>query len=255
MSQQSQGFQSPINLAVFDLPSSGGFFDFTGEVKLAIVGAVVKAATTNQANGMLELTLTVVEGEHAGERATYNLNIYNQNQEAARIAFQELAAFGTAVGADPVLSHPSQLLGKSPFFAHVSVTHSVSKTDPNKKYTNNRFVDFKYADGTPIKKGQFGAQGGQQQGYAQPGAAPVVPVAPAPVVPQQPQAPQGGYAQQAPQQAPAPQQPQAPQGYPAAPQGGFAAPQQQPQAPQAPQQPQGGFAPPAGAAPFMPPQQ
>ena len=238
----SQAFQAPINLGAIDLPNSGSFFDVEGQFKMIVEKAEFKATKNNQANMMLSLTLKIIEGEHAGKRGTHNLNLYNANQEAVKIAYSELAAYATAMGAPVVLENTGQLCGK-PFCVYVTVKEEPSRDDPNKSYKNNRFSDWAYADGTPIVRGQFGATQGQpaQAGYAAPGQAPVqaAPVA-APVAPAAPQ--QGYAAPQAP--AAAPQQAYAPQAAPAA------APVAAPQA--APQQP--AFAPPAGAAPFAPPQ-
>lgn len=240
----SQAFQAPINLGAIELPNSGSFFDVEGQFKMIIEKAEFKSAKNNQANMMLALTLKIIEGEHAGKRGSHNLNLYNANQDAVRIAYSELAAYATAMGAPVVLENTGQLCGK-PFCVYVSVTEQADKNDPNKMYKNNRFSDWAYADGTPIVRGQFGATQGQpaQAGYAAPGQAPA-PQAPVAAPVAAPAPPQQGYA--APAQAPAaaPQQPYAPQAAPAA------APVAAPQA--APQQP--AFAPPAGAAPFAPPQ-
>lgn len=241
----SQAFQAPINLGAIDLPNSGSFFDVEGQFKMIIEKAEFKSAKNNQANMMLSLTLKIIEGEHAGKRGTHNLNLYNSNQDAVKIAYSELAAYATAMGAPVVLENTGQLCGK-PFCVYVHVKEEPSRDDPNKTFKNNRFSDWAYADGTPIVRGQFGATQGQpaQAGYAAPGQAPApqAPVAPV-AAPVAPAAPQQGYAApQAP--AAAPQQAYAPQAAPAA------APVAAPQA--APQQP--AFAPPAGAAPFAPPQ-
>lgn len=237
----SQAFQAPINLGAIDLPNSGSFFDVEGQFKMIVEKAEFKATKNNQANMMLSLTLKIIEGEHAGKRGNHNLNLYNANQDAVRIAYSELAAYATAMGAPVVLESTGQLCGK-PFCVYVSVTEQADKNDPNKMYKNNRFSDWAYADGTPIVRGQFGAAQGQpaQAGYAAPGQAPAPQAPAAPVAaPVAPAAPAQGYAApQAP--AAAPQQAYAPQAAPAA-------------APvAAPQQP--AFAPPAGAAPFAPPQ-
>lgn len=256
MSQvQGQQFQTPINIASIDLPNSGGYFEEEGVYKMIVQKAEFKSAKNNQANSMLALTLKCIEGVHNGKTGTHNLNLYNQNPDAARIAFSELAAYVTAMGADPMLQNTAQLCGK-PFFVYVSVTESPSKNDPNKTYKNNNYSDWAYADGTPIVKNQFGATQGAAQGqtYASPQAvAPQV----APVAPQAAAQPQ--YAPQATQAAAVqPQQQQyAPQTAPQAVAPQVAPVQQQPQyAPQAaaPQvAPAQQFAPQA-AAPFAPPQ-
>lgn len=237
MSQvQGQQFQTPINIASIDLPNSGGYFEEEGVYKMIVQKAEFKSAKNNQANSMLALTLKCIEGVHNGKTGTHNLNLYNQNPDAARIAFSELAAYVTAMGADPMLQNTAQLCGK-PFFVYVSVTESPSKNDPNKTYKNNNYSDWAYADGTPIVKNQFGATQGAAQGqtYASPQAvAPQV----APVAPQAAAQPQ--YAPQAAQVAPVqPQQQQQPQYAPQA-----AAPQVAPAQQFAPQ----------AAAPFAPPQ-
>lgn len=241
----SQAFQAPINLGAIDLPNSGSFFDVEGQFKMIVEKAEFKSAKNNQANMMLSLTLKIIEGEHAGKRGNHNLNLYNSNQDAVKIAYSELAAYATAMGAPVVLENTGQLCGK-PFCVYVTVKEEPARDDPNKTYKNNRFSDWAYADGTPIVRGQFGATQGQpaQAGYAAPGQAPApqAPVAPV-AAPVAPAAPQQGYA--------APQAPAAvPQQAYAAPAAPAAAPVAAPQA--APQQP--AFAPPAGAAPFAPPQ-
>jgi len=241
----SQVFQAPINLGAIDLPNSGSFFDVEGQFKMIVEKSEFKSAKNNQANMMLALTLKIIEGEHAGKRGTHNLNLYNSNQDAVRIAYSELAAYATAMGAPVVLENTGQLCGK-PFCVYVHVKEEPARDDPNKTYKSNRFSDWAYADGTPIVRGQFGATQGQpaQAGYAAPGQAPApqAPVAPV-AAPVAPAAPQQGYA--------APQAPAAaPQQAYAAPAAPAAAPVAAPQV--APQQP--AFAPPAGAAPFAPPQ-
>ncbi|MCC5720181.1 DUF669 domain-containing protein, partial [Klebsiella pneumoniae] len=122
---------------------------------------------------MLALTLKCIEGKFEGRRSTHNLNLYNQNPDAQRIAYAELAAYATAMGADPMLQNTAQLCGK-PFCVYVTVTKQEDANDPNKKYTNNKFSDWAYADGSPIVKGQFGSaqSAANAGGYAQPGAAP-----------------------------------------------------------------------------------
>lgn len=240
---QGHNFQAPINIATLELPNSSSFFDVEGAFKMVVEKAELKQTKTNAANVMLALTLKIIEGEHTGKRGVHNLNIYNQNPDAVKIAFGELAAYATAMGADPMLQNTAQLCGK-PFFVYVSVVQKADKLDPNKMYTNNNFSDWAYADGTPIVLGQFGATGGKDsdgQQYAPRAPVAVAPVAVAPA--------QAGYAPQAQQQPQAPVAAAQPQYTPQAQQAPVA---QQPQyAPQAAQQP--AFVPPAGAAaPFVP---
>lgn len=245
---------TPINLGAIELPNSGSYFDFEGMVKLIVEKTEIKGAKDNQANQMVVLTLKCIEGEHAGKRATTNLNLFNSNPDAVRIAYAELAAYATAMGADPMLTNTAQLHGK-PFMVYVTKTETTSKQDSTKTYINNKFSDWCYADGSPIVRGQFGvtaAQGQAQGGYAAPNA-PAAPAAPAPTAPTSPvsvapvSVPPVQQQQVQQQQVPPVQQQQvqstAPQGYVA-----DAAPQQQQQVQQQPPQ---GFAPPAGTAPFV----
>lgn len=239
-----QQLHTPINLAAIELPNSGSYFTEDGMYKCIIEKAELKSAKNNQANVMLALTLRCIDGVHKDARTVHNLNLYNANATAVKIALAELAAYATAMGADPMLQNTAQLLGK-PFHVYVKVEQVQDKQDANKSYTNNSFSDWAYADGTPIVRGQFGAGGAAAQqagGYAAPNAAPV---APAPVAPQPVQAPVAPQQPQYQQPPTAPQQPQQPQ-YQQPP----VAQYQQP--PTAPQQP--AFAPPAGTAPFAPPQ-
>lgn len=228
---QIQQFQQPINLANIGLPSSGTFFEHEGFYKMIVCGAAFKAAKANQNNVMLALTLQIVEGEHTGARGTLNLNLYNTNPDAVKIAYEELNALAHACGADPVLSSPAQLINK-PFCAYISVSNETSKTDPNKSFTNNSYSQWSYANGEPIVRGQYGIPAAQAQGqYATPTAAPAPVAAPA--------APTAAPVA-APVAAPSPTT--APVAAPAAP---TAAP-----APTA----SPSFAPPAGGAPFAVPQ-
>lgn len=252
-----QQLQTPINLAAVELPNSGSYFTEDGMYKCIIEKAELKAAKSNNANVMLALTLRCIEGVHKDARTVHNVNLYNQNVTAVKIAMSELAAYVTAMGADPMLQNTSQLLGK-PFHVYVKVEQVQDKVDANKSYTNNSFSDWAYADGTPIVRGQFGAGGAGAQangGYAAPNAAPVAPVAPQPVTaPAQPQ-----YQQPQQVQQPQVQQPQAQYQAPAAevqyqqPAATTPQPQYQQPAPTTAQQ-QPTFAPPAGTAPFAPPQ-
>lgn len=212
-----------------------------GKHPVVIVESEIKTTKAGD-GGMLALTLRVMQGPNEGTTGTWNLNIYNPNEQAKQIANRQLSAICHVIGVYQI-QDSSQLHGH-PFIIEVAP----QKKEP--QYTEVVKV-YDMQGNEPGKSGQQAAQTAPQQ--AAPGAWGQPPA-------QQQQMPPASAQQPPAQAAPAqawgqpPQQPPAQQGGqqwgqpPAGQQ--QAAPQQQ-QAPAQQQwgQPAQGQAPAAGAAP------
>lgn len=186
-----------------------------GSLPVGVHPVVVKSsevvATKDQSGGMLILTLEVIDGPNKGLTGPYRLNLFNQSQEAVKIAFQQLSALCHVIGVPGLADDTTPLHGK-PFQVLVQMQTG------SDKYTEIKGV--KTISGDDPKRGVFNAVQGQ-------GGAPQ---------PQGNQPPQG-FSNQSPQQqqAPAPQQQQPQQSWQQPAQGSAPAPQwQQPAQGQAP---------------------
>lgn len=222
------------------------------------------AKTKDGTGTMLVLTLKAIEGPASGMEAAYRLNLYNNNQDAVRIAYEQLSAIGHVTGVYNV-QETDHLLNK-PFIAVV-----VSQNDP--KYPNGTQIRG-VLDMNGDKPGQPGVKGAPpqtaQQQQPDQGAAPAPAWQPPAAAPGGPAPGQWGPSsapppqQQQPQyqQPPQQQQPQAnPPGFapfnpaqanpqpPAAPPANPFPPQQQPQQPQPGYTPPQGFQQPQGQPP------
>jgi len=160
---------------------------------------------TRDGNGAyLQLTLKVVDGQHAGHQVFDRLNLQNQNPVAAEIAYKRLSAYCHATGVIQV--QDSQQLHGIPFKARVSVrTDSTGQYEPSNEVKAVKHINGD--TGTTAAPAQQGFQAPPQQ-------------APAQQFPQQgfqqpQQAPQQQWQQPSAQQAPAPQQFQQPAQQPA----------------------------------------
>lgn len=190
-----------------------------------------------QTDGMLGLSLEIIDGPHKGVSGIYRLNLWNSSEQARDIAAKQLSAICHVTNTPDLADQNNmgvEFFGK-PFMI------IVSQQPQNPQYTQ--------IDGVTDMAGNFAAKGA----FAGP-AGPSYPQQPA--QPQQPaftpSAGPGGYVQQptgAPVYAPQPQQPPAGQPYnPGQP----TQPQFTPGQPQQPQQPQ--YAPQPNPAPQQPAQ-
>ena len=69
----------------------------TGNYK-AVISASEEKQTKAGTGSYLSLTFDIIEGEHKGRKVWANLNINNPNQDATRIAYEQLSAICHAVG-------------------------------------------------------------------------------------------------------------------------------------------------------------
>jgi hypothetical protein len=78
-----------------------------------IVGSEMKPTkdSANTGNQYLELTLQILDGEHAGRKLFDRLNLVNQNPTAAEIAYKTLKSIYNAIGVARV-DNSDQLHGK-----------------------------------------------------------------------------------------------------------------------------------------------
>jgi hypothetical protein len=153
---------------------------------------------TKDGNGAyLQLTLKVVDGEHAGRQVFDRLNLQNQNPVAAEIAYKRLSAYCHATGVIQV--QDSQQLHGIPFKARVSVrTDSTGQYEPSNEVKAVKHINEE--TGTTAAPAQQSFQQPQQAPQQQ--QQPPAQQAPAPQQFQQP-AQQPQFQQPAPQQAPA----------------------------------------------------
>lgn len=198
----------PAGPAVSQLPVSG-----SDGWPVVITNSEFKPSKSGGNNGYLELTLTIIEGEHKGATGPYRLNIFHENAQVVDIASRQLSALCHVCG-QMMISDSSQL-HNIPFRAVVGLQKKQKAEDPD--YTEIKGV-LDYA--------------GQRPGKGNPAVAPTA-------------------AQNFAPQAPAFHQPQAPA--PVAPPAPAAAPWGAPQAPAQPQQqfqPQAAAAPGAAVPPW-----
>jgi len=154
----------------------------------------------------LKLKLQVASGDHFGVIVTHSLSLWYKNEDAQRIAAQELSAYCHATGV-PKLTDASQLYGK-PFRARVILQEFEKKNaaglKTGEKQSSNKVTQWFYSDGSDLVKGQFGLAGAPQAGtapqmtpHAQPAVQPVVQPQAQPAVQAQPQVQQPAQPQQA----------------------------------------------------------
>ena len=153
-------------------------------------------------NGYLEFELEITDGEHKGTSGFWRINLWNDNETAARIAYQQLATLALATGIMPAPGRidPAIWFGK-PFRAVIGLQKKQNAEDPDYTEVKNLFT----ANGERVTKAAASA--------ASPSAAPpALAAAINQAVGQTPQPP--GFV--APGQQPqgfAPPAPQAPQGF------------------------------------------
>ena len=200
---------------------------------------------TSKGGAMLAMVLVVLDGEYAGRKVFYNLNIENSNPVAVEIAYKELSALCYVTGQLQIAD--SQQLHDIPFQAKLSVRAATEQYDASNDVKGVRSQDGR--DPKDMVSGGGAAPAGAQA-PAQPGTPPAQPATAAPTKPTDPAhihaagTPDemwwlNGEWVKAPEQAaappPSPSPAAAPQP-PAAPDGGNA-PAAQPAAPAQPEQP------------------
>jgi hypothetical protein len=162
-----------------------------------ITNSEMKYANGSTTNGYMELTLQITEGEHAGQKGFYRLNLYHENGKTVEIANKQLSAL-CWVCANPDAVDEHQLFN-IPFKAVVGLQKKKTADDPD--YT--QVTGVKHLDGADPGKSS-GVSSTTQL------APPTPPVQQAPVqqfAPTQQQAPAPTQQQAAPpQQWGAPQQ-------------------------------------------------
>ena len=82
----------PAGIAAPQLPISGP------EGLPVIISASEMKENSAKTGGFLEMTLSVIDGEHKGQTGVYRLNLFNQNQQTVEIAYKQLSAVCHAVG-------------------------------------------------------------------------------------------------------------------------------------------------------------
>lgn len=199
-----------------------------GDYNVQIVKSEIKPTANGQSH-YLQLELEVLDGEYKGRKLWDILNLWNDNETAARIAQQSLSAIGHAVGVLDI--RDSEQLHNKPMLASVKVEKGNAQYPDDK----NRVKGYGAYKGAAGLVPSAPAPAFAPQVPAAPVAAPVAPAAPPP------------FAAPAPAQAPAFAAPAPAPVAPAAPPP-FAAPA-------APAAPSPFGAPAFGAAPGQPPVQ
>ncbi len=100
--------------------------------------------TKSGKSGLVEFTLSAVDGPKKGESHAYRLNLFNENEVARRIAQQELTSLAyvcSIIDATTV----EEFVGKGPFIAHIGPQLSNNPEDAG-KYSEVKHVA--YQDGT-----------------------------------------------------------------------------------------------------------
>ena len=173
---------------------------------VVISNSELKAASSGNGNGYLELTLNVVDGAAKGASGPFRLNLFNTNATAVEIANQHLSAICHVTG--QMMVSDSAQLHNIPFRVGV-----ISKTFKNAQGNDVEGTEIKTIMDIHGNKPKMGEVTGTA-----PQSAPPQPSFGAPAMPQQPafapQAPaQPAFAQ--PQQPAFQPPPQQPQGMPA----------------------------------------
>jgi hypothetical protein len=76
-----------------------GAFNFPlGDYPFAITAAEVKAVKNKPNSGLLELILTITDGQYAGMTHKTNFNLYNENETSRRIAQQQFSSLCHVIG-------------------------------------------------------------------------------------------------------------------------------------------------------------
>lgn len=193
--------QTAFDATKFD-PSQGiGQLPIGSKLPVTITESEVKA-TKDNSGGYIQFTVQVQQGENAGRKGAYRINLYNSSEAARGIAERQLSALCHVTGVFNL--QDTQQLHNIPFLIDV-----VAQADP--KYTEVKAV-YDINGNEPGRAHQQNHQ--QQQSQPQPQSQPQAPVQqPQQQAPQQPAwgggAPQGQPQQQtsAPAWGGQPQQP------------------------------------------------
>lgn len=244
--QQIGNLGMQFNAAMVDPSQSDGQLP-EGVHKVIIERGEVKGTQKDAENGMLVLTLLIIEGASQGSRGAMFLNIFNKDTAVTESAHRTLSALCHVTG-QMMVTDSSQL-------CNIPFCVQVSKQKSNPAYMDYKVLD---ANGQPPRRGNAAQQTNQAPPAQQPSHPPApqfnpqgnVPGGmPAPAqVEQQSQQPAWGQQQQSP-----PPQQQAPVSQPAWGQQQQAPPEQQqpPQQQAAPGWQQTQQAPPAANPPWQ----
>ena len=86
----------------------------------AVITESLEKPTKAQTGSYLQLTLEIIEGDHASRKAFERLNLNNPNQQAVEIAQRSLSSICRAVGI--MTPRSSQDLHDKPFMVKIKVT-------------------------------------------------------------------------------------------------------------------------------------
>ena len=86
----------------------------------AVITESLEKPTKAQTGSYLQMTLEIIEGDHAGRKAFERLNLNNPNQQAVEIAQRSLSSICRAVGV--MTPRTSQDLHDKPLMVKIKVT-------------------------------------------------------------------------------------------------------------------------------------
>lgn len=168
-------------------PSQGSSVRFPlADYPLEIIKAEGKPVTDNPNKGMLVLTCRVLDGPLKGQDYQYRFNLFNDNETAVRIAYQQLSAVCHVTGRLRI-GMAEELIGGR-FIATIGPQDKDPKYDDVKKVTDMA--------GNPPTRGQAPSQAAPQTTQQAAPAANAAPWSAAPAA--QPAAPATGFQAQAP---------------------------------------------------------
>jgi len=197
----------PAGPAVSQLPISGS----DGWPVIVSASEFKASKSGNGTNGYLELTLSIIEGEHKGQTGAYRLNLFNENAQTVDIASRQLSAICHVTG--QMMISDSAQLHNIPFRAVVGLQKKAKEDAPD--YTEVKGV-LDYSGNRPGQAKPAQAASAPVPAFAGTPAAAPAPQAPAFTQPQAQQAAPAAapWGQQA---APAQTQEAAPSGAPVPP--------------------------------------
>lgn len=204
-----------LNLDLSNVAPSTGAQDPVpaGWYKIAMTASALEPLKSGEPGNRLNVEYTILEGQFSGRKLYDGFNIQHSNQDTMRIAYEQLAAVGTAVGVLQI--GQSEQLHNIPMDAKVKIKPATMELPPPGSPPGTPSTE-KYAAANSITAYRRAGMGGGAAG------APAAPQFAAPVAPP-PQAAQAPAAAPAAWQPPAQAQPWAPPAQPAA-QPQFAAP-------------------------------
>lgn len=131
-----------------------------------VVSASEVRPTKDNTGGLLELTLTIIEGPAKNQTGAYRLNLWNASQQAVEIAHRQMSALCHAIGVFQV--NDSQQLHNLPFIVDVGL-----QKDPEaaaKGYTEVKRIFDKNGNEPGKPANNAAAQPAQQAPAPQPAA-------------------------------------------------------------------------------------